>query len=32
MMRKLKWVLLILVILVSLGLLVKYMKSRKTEK
>ena len=32
MMRKLKWVLLILVILVSIGLLVKYMKSRQSEK
>lgn len=32
MMRKLKWALLILVILVSIGLLVKYMKSRRSEK
>lgn len=32
MMRKLKWVLLIAVILVSFGLLVKYMKSRRSEK
>ncbi len=32
MMRKLKWVLLIAVILVSIGLLVKYMKSRRSEK
>lgn len=32
MMRKLKWILLILVILVSLGLLVKYLKSRRSEK
>jgi len=32
MMRKLKWVLLILVILVSIGLLVQYIKSRRSEK
>ena len=32
MMRKLKWALLILVIVVSIGLLVKYLKSRRTEK
>ena len=32
MMRKLKWALLILVILVSIGLLVKFIKSRRTEK
>lgn len=32
MMRKLKWIFLIAVILVSIGLLVKYMKSRRSEK
>ena len=32
MIRKLKWALLIMVILVSIGLLVKYMKSRRKQK
>jgi len=32
MMRKLKWALLLLVIVVSIGILVKYIKSRRSEK